>query len=732
MKLQELLTRFNMVRRLKDNSYQCKCPAHDDKHASLTISEQNNKILLHCHAGCSTGSILDHVGLTFKDLHTESVADWKEWLEKAKNGKIEDIYNYLDEQGNYLYSKVRLKTKEGKRIIYGTIAGDRIKLSIGNTKKVLFNLKDIREAKETGKALYLPEGEKDCRTLKKKGFLAATYGAVGDWKKEFAATFEGIDLIVLPDNDTAGRKVADQIVKDCIAYVKSIKKVITSTANKGDVTNYFEEGHTLEEFQELIEKAEYISLQEQTATDTQTDTQTETVTDTAEKLDLSRFHHFNSKGNPIGVYDYEIFSYIKEHYPLCICGFPYLYSGGVYVPDRNGTKVKQLIRGLLYKEFIKSRIINQIYNLIIEAEELQKDFSSLNQYPKSYINFLDGMVDVKTMKKIPHSPTFYSINQVPYRYEEIEKAAAGKELESFFDFIFSNHDDRQMFLEYAGLCLTRDTSQQKFLTLCGLGGTGKSVLIRLLETAAGMNNVSNVSMQELNKRFSTSLLVGKTLNSCADLSVEALEDSSTIKKLLGEDSLMAEFKGENAFMFKNYSKLLFSTNMLPTITSERTNGFFRRLLILKMDRQPEHPDTELFSKLEKEILYFIKLSIEAVHRMYERGTILISENSKESVLQMRKDSDVVEAWLSDRCTISKEAKEERTSTFKDFEEYCEIEERQSLTRNNFFKALRTKNFLETKIQGLIYFKGLKLGKIAPSPDNFLEVSEEDRKNNPFL
>ena len=72
------------------------------------------------------------------------------------------------------------------------------------------------------------------------------------------------------------------------------------------------------------------------------------------------------------------------------------------------------------------------------------------------------------------------------------------------------------------------------LTLCGLGGTGKSVLIRLLESAAGVENVSNVSMQELSKRFSTSLLVGKTLNSCADLSMEALEDSSTVKSYWGK------------------------------------------------------------------------------------------------------------------------------------------------------------------------------------------------------
>lgn len=191
--------------------------------------------------------------------------------------------------------------------------------------------------------------------------------------------------------------------------------------------------------------------------------------------DLSRFHHYklvNGKEVPTSVFDYEVFSYIKENYSIFICGFPYLYIGGVYVADRNGTKVKQIIRGLIFKQFIKSRTINQIYNLIVDAEELQKEFSSLNNYPKSYINFRDCMLDVQTMKKLPHNPAYLSINQVPFNYADVEKAADGQEIEKFFNFIFSSADDRKMLLEYAGLCLTTDTRQQRFLTLCGLGGGG--------------------------------------------------------------------------------------------------------------------------------------------------------------------------------------------------------------------------------------------------------------------
>ncbi len=456
------------------------------------------------------------------------------------------------------------------------------------------------------------------------------------------------------------------------------------------------------------------------------------------QLFLDDFHFMkdgkSGEAGATGVFDFAIFQHIKAHYNIFVCGCPYIYESGAYVPDYQGTKLKKIIRGYLYPKFRKSRTINQVYNLLVEADELQKDFSELNCFPKSYINFQDTMLDVATMQEIPHSPDFFSINQIPHKWQDVKRAAEGKEIEKFFDFIFSSADDRQMLLEYSGLCLTTDTRQQRFLTLCGLGGTGKSVLIRLLEAAAGAKNISNVAMQDLSKRFSTSLLVAKTLNSCADLSVEALEDSSTMKKLIGEDKLMAESKGQNAFMFRNYSKLLFSTNSLPIVTAERTNGFYRRMLILKMDRQPEKPDIELADRLLLELPYFIKLSVQALHEMYQRGIITISENSQAAVLQMRKDSDVVEAWLSERCTVGAGLKVDRGIAFEDFKKYCENEERQALTRNGFFGALRKKSFAESRGKTERYFVGLSVGKVtvkSDGQDKFMTGTDEQLADLPF-
>jgi hypothetical protein len=47
-----VLTRLRRVRK-SGAGWHALCPAHDDKHPSLSIKEGEGKVLLFCHAGCT-------------------------------------------------------------------------------------------------------------------------------------------------------------------------------------------------------------------------------------------------------------------------------------------------------------------------------------------------------------------------------------------------------------------------------------------------------------------------------------------------------------------------------------------------------------------------------------------------------------------------------------------------------------------------------------------------------
>jgi P4 family phage/plasmid primase-like protien len=259
--------------------------------------------------------------------------------------------------------------------------------------------------------------------------------------------------------------------------------------------------------------------------------------------------------------------------------------------------------------------------------------------------------------------------------------------------------------------MTKDTGQQKFLVLNGIGGSGKSTLIRLIENIVGSENISNVSLADLQQRFAVSGLANKILNSCADLSIDALEDTSILKKLLGEDSLRAELKGKDAFSFKSYAKLIFSTNELPLIKSEKTNGFYRRLLILTMNKAPVTVNPNFYDELQTEINYLIELSVKALERLYSNGLITVAESSKEAVKRLRQDSDTVAAFIDNECDISNpDALVDRVRLYNAYENYCKELDRQPHTKINFYKSLRVKGFTESRSKSCRYFCGISIGK----------------------
>lgn len=426
-------------------------------------------------------------------------------------------------------------------------------------------------------------------------------------------------------------------------------------------------------------------------------------------INLNQFHLLDQNGNPRAPFDYVIAEHIKKNYDLFVMdGRPYLYRSGAYISDENGTALKKVIKSYLYPEFIKSRYINAIFILLLEDADLQRSNDNINLYDNTWICFKDCMLDVKTMETHSHDPKYFCVNQIPHRCADILDSEKCDAFTKFFNFAVPDEADQLMFLQYAGLCLTKDTRWQKILIITGTGGCGKSTLLKLIEFETGKKNNSAVALQGLSQRFSTSMLFLKLVNICADIGNKAIEDTSTIKQLSGEDLIFAEHKGQQAFSFRSYAKQIYSCNSLPLMQGERNNGIFRRLMILEMNNVPDVIDKGLECELKKDLLGFMKLSVEALHKMYTDNKICESENSKRAVRRLTNDSDTVSAWMDECCELDKKTRVERGTLYDNYSNYCDSEERQSLSKTKFFAVLRSRGLQETKSSGIRGFAGIKI------------------------
>lgn len=249
--LQDIRGLLSKPSKSRNGSFTALCPVHDDKKPSLSVSEKNGRILLRCHAGCSFEDICAALGIEAYQLFTDTKA-------KSAN-KIETVYTYRTESGATAYEIIR---KTGKHFYCrrpgynGNWIYNRSGVAL-----ILYNAPAIKAERDApaGKRrpVFICEGEKDVETLSQKGLVATCkpFGA-GKWRPEYNASLASLDCIVLPDNDEAGLKHAEEVARSIGPAAASVKVVpLPDLPDKGDVTYWFENGGTVEKLNELVHAA---------------------------------------------------------------------------------------------------------------------------------------------------------------------------------------------------------------------------------------------------------------------------------------------------------------------------------------------------------------------------------------------------------------------------------------------------------------------------------------------
>lgn len=727
MTIEEILTHFNVSHRNSNNSYQCKCPVHSDKQASLTITKKGEKILFYCHAGCKTEDILEAVGLTFKDLGEYKSKNWKDRLEHKQGKQVEAIYDYRTEGGRYLYSKVRF---ENKYIQYITIDydNDRYEYGRGKTSSVLYRLPELVRAIREGYPVYIVEGEKDADTLVRLGYTATTAGSVKDWKKEFAHYFTGARVVILPDNDGPGENLKNQIVRDLRDYAHSIKCVTTSKIKKGDVTDYLvKEGHTKNDLKGLVESAESIH---------------------APWLYLANKNQGKSfKVNP-GLLAASIskgLSYlIVRHLDDDKDDF-YLYEHGVY-KKCNRNKVKSIILRYIPMELASDNLVNNVYNLLLYQERNICSFNELDADEK-YINLRNGLYNLETKALEPHTSKVYSTIQLSCEYhpENGSRTVFNKYMNDLCMDEDGNVDEvkKAVLQEYGGVLLSNLHVYRTKVCLVLwslLGNTGKTQFINLLSAMLGNDKTANVPIQNMNEesKFALGEIVGKRLINVGDQTSSEIKDSSIFKQLTGGDEIKCEKKGKQPFNYRYDGGIIIACNNLPTFTDDKGGHLFERLCIVPCTNTiaRERRDVFLLDKMLKEKEAIFNWFLEGTHRLISNNfKITASAVCEKARDEYRERMDTVYRYLSEtyiitgnKCDVVSKPKFEN-----EYIKWCDDNGFKSVNRQNIKDRMEAngcsaiKGNAEGK-RGVMLYRGLKCRDV-----DFVHLTSEEHEqlNIPF-
>lgn len=224
------------------NGWNVICPAHSDRKPSLSVTLNQNRILTHCKAGCSTENVVKAMGFTMADLfiNTKPLSD----------KRIAAVYPYKDIEGKTIFEVIRYEPKDF-RIRRPDGKGGHI-WNLEGIKPFLYHLPDIIRAKEYGDPIYLVEGEKDADNLMNLGLVATTnpMGA-GKWHGDYSRTLEGADIRLVPQTDKAGIEHGLMVIEELDGKVANLK-VIDLPETVKDVSEWLAQGNDLKSLDKFL------------------------------------------------------------------------------------------------------------------------------------------------------------------------------------------------------------------------------------------------------------------------------------------------------------------------------------------------------------------------------------------------------------------------------------------------------------------------------------------------
>lgn len=236
--VEALLARLDGVKQAGQGQWVAKCPAHDDRHASLSVGQGEKGAVLHCHAGCEAAAVVAAAGIEVGALFDTEPT--RQAPRSNSLGLLPDV-DVLDQfearAANPMLLdrlfELRRWTPEALTALRVGFDGERLILAIRDEQGDLVNVLRYAPGKlpkmiglkgrqrglwpapePLDGDVWLVEGEPDAISGWTLGLSTVAVPGANGWRPGWAARFEGRQVVVCMDCDKPGRQLAQRVHTD--------------------------------------------------------------------------------------------------------------------------------------------------------------------------------------------------------------------------------------------------------------------------------------------------------------------------------------------------------------------------------------------------------------------------------------------------------------------------------------------------------------------------------------
>jgi len=703
--------------KLNGQGWISRCPAHDDHTPSLSISVgHTGQVLLHCHAGCDYPRIMATLGMA-PSPH-------------SNQREIVATYRYRDAAGVEVRQKIRYAPKDF-RIRHRGAAGQWV-YKAGPGPAVLYRLPELRQAIAQGATVFVVEGEKDCDRLAAGGLIATTNieGAAkpdqkAKWRREYTTQLAGAARVVLlPDHDEPGRAHMQTVAHALRSQVGEVRMLeLPGLPAKGDVSDWLNQGHTLDELQALAEQAPSLAAAESAPVRRATAEEEGSAVDEAH---LATFFQTD-----LGNSERLVARYGRDLRYCYDFGKWLVWDGVRWALDRTGAaldQAKETARKMLaeaatradkedsrklaawsFRSQARDRMTAMLYLAQPDVSVLPEQ---LDTHPW-LLNVANGTIDLRTGALHPADRAHLLTKQSPVVYDP---HATCRPFLAFLDRIFQGNAALIRFVQKAaGYSLTGLDTEECFFVLWGVGQNGKSTFVETLSALLGTDYAQQATpdllMQKKQDRHATELAVlrGARLVASVETGQGKRLNEALIKAMTGGDRIRANFMHQDTFEFRPEFKVWLSTNHKPVIAGTDL-GIWRRIRLIPFTYCiPDHEkDGGFKARLREPVALsgILNWALEGVRLWREEG-LKPPQVVLDATQAYREEMDVLAAWISDCCVIQKSAEASAADLYRSYVQWREQNGERPETQTSFGLRLTERGFVRKK-SGIVRWLGIGL------------------------
>jgi len=290
---------------------------------------------------------------------------------------------------------------------------------------------------------------------------------------------------------------------------------------------------------------------------------------------------------------------------------------------------------------------------------------------------------------LAHSPNWFSTACLNYSFDP--NAGCPIWLPVLNDLIGDDPDKLLLAQEFAGYILSPANNRSKFLALEGEGGRGKSVFVNALMAIVGNENTSSVDLEAIGKRFQSFPTLGKMVNFCNEANDVEGPAESFLKRFTGGNPLMFEDKGNRALPAMPTAKLVLTWNIAPRF-KDKSEGLWRRLLVLKFNRKPKNPNPALLEpdywKANGQLPGMLNWALLGLRRLEANGDFTIPGESKDAAEEIRTANNSARSFIKETYSYREGAYIPCSQAYEDYSKWCNDHGMSPVNSNNFGRELK--------------------------------------------